>query len=233
MVLSCCDLLAVITNHPLMANIAMLWLTGNENATWEVLFNDLSNTFLGFSLLALLVMNFDRYLATYYPIFHRKFVGKRRLLGVFATLDVIFVLFSFVIVIPLETAILIFLFICGPPLLFINYKLFTISRTRRYNSISPDVRKTLSLKSISSCLLAVACFVALSIPLFVYIALRMNSKRKGYSLDDALLAGMWAKTIGSMNGTFNCLIFYWKNKILRTEGMKVIKSTKICEGFRT
>jgi hypothetical protein len=31
-----------------------------------------------------------------------------------------------------------------------------------------------------------------------------------------------------MNSTFNCLIFFWKNKILRTEGMKLIKSMKIC-----
>jgi hypothetical protein len=27
-----------------------------------------------------------------------------------------------------------------------------------------------------------------------------------------------------MNSTFNCLIFFWKNNILRTEGMKVIKN---------
>jgi hypothetical protein len=31
-----------------------------------------------------------------------------------------------------------------------------------------------------------------------------------------------------MNSTCNCLIFFWKNKILRTEGMKVIKGMKIC-----
>jgi hypothetical protein len=36
----------------------------------------LSNTFLAFSMLALLVMNLDRYLATCYPIFHRTSVTK-------------------------------------------------------------------------------------------------------------------------------------------------------------
>jgi hypothetical protein len=47
-------------------------------------------------------------------------------------------------------------------------------------------------------------------------------------LDNATLAGMWARTIMLMNCTFNCLIFYWKNNVLRTEGWKVLKSLKIC-----
>jgi hypothetical protein len=46
-------------------------------------------------------------------------------------------------------------------------------------------------------------------------------------LSNASLAGLWAKTISLMNCTFNCLIFYWKNKVLRTEGWKVLNSLKI------
>jgi hypothetical protein len=47
-------------------------------------------------------------------------------------------------------------------------------------------------------------------------------------LDNANVAGFWAITISLMNCTFNCLTFYWKNKVLRTEGLKVLKSMKIC-----
>jgi hypothetical protein len=48
-------------------------------------------------------------------------------------------------------------------------------------------------------------------------------------MDDATLAlAFWAKTITLMNCTFNSLIFYWKNKVLRTEGLKVLKSLKMC-----
>jgi hypothetical protein len=47
------------------------WMLISTRATTSV--------FLGFSLLALLVMNFERYLATYYPIFHRTSVTKGRL----------------------------------------------------------------------------------------------------------------------------------------------------------
>jgi hypothetical protein len=112
------------------------------------------------------------------------------------------------------------------PMLFINYKLFRIARkSRRNNRIPPDMKKSFPLKNISSCLLAVACFVVLYIPVFVYIGLTITSK--GASTFDGYIAALWAKTITSMNSTCNCLIFYWKNKILRTEGMKILKKLKL------
>ena len=78
MVLSCCDLLTVLTNNPLMALISMSWLTGklDGNARWPHISLRSTIIFLDFSFFALLVMNFDRYLATSYPIFHRTSVTK-------------------------------------------------------------------------------------------------------------------------------------------------------------
>ena len=78
MVLSCCDLLMVLTNTPLMALITMLWFTGklDVNTRWAYIPISSTNTFLAFSLFALLVMSFERYLATSYPIFHRTWVTK-------------------------------------------------------------------------------------------------------------------------------------------------------------
>ena len=234
MVLSCCDLLAVLTNHSLTAYIVMLRLTGEENAVevnWVSYSDTLSTGVLGLSLLALLVMSFDRYLATYHPVYHRTSVTKGKLLT-FLAISMVFlivlVVMYFHLVLSFQVAVLIFLVVLTPLLLFMNYKLFTIARQSRGNRrITPETRKLFSVKDISSCLLAVACFFALFIPTFVHIGLRMNSEEKRY-FDDAYVLAMCARTIGSMNGSFNCLIFYWKNAILRTEGMKVIKSIKIC-----
>ena len=234
MVLSCCDLLVVLTNHPLMALSAMLWLTRKLDVypRWMDDSVHFTTVFVGSSLFALLVMNLDRYLATYYPIFHRTSVTKGKLLTLLATMIVVqLTLFlmsvnDFLIFYPVF--VLIYFIIISPPMLFINYKLFTIARkSRRNNRIAPEIKKTLPLKHISSCLLAVACFVVLSVPAFVYIGLSIKLKDSS-TLNDADIAALWAKTIASMNSTFNCLIFYWKNKVLRTEGMKVIKSMRIC-----
>ena len=48
-----------------------------------MIFDKFSNILLGFSLLALLVMNVGRYLATYHPIFHRTSLTKGKLLTLF------------------------------------------------------------------------------------------------------------------------------------------------------
>jgi protein-S-isoprenylcysteine O-methyltransferase Ste14 len=178
-------------------------------------------------------MNFDRYLMTSYPIFHRTSVTKGRLLTLLAILIIVQVILramsinDFVISDQVYAIIICILFI--PAMLFINYKLFVVVRkSSKHKRISPDMKKTFSLKNISSCLLVVACVVVLSIPTLVSVGLRINSPETTHTLDNANLAAMWAITIALMNCTFNCLIFYWKNKVLRTEGLKVLKSLKIC-----
>jgi hypothetical protein len=214
----------------------MSWLTGklDVNARWPRISLGSTNIFLIFSFFALVVMNFDRYLATSYP--HRNevtSVTKGRLLTLLAILNIVEITLKvmtvndFVISFQVHTIIIATLFF--PAMLFTNYKLFLVVRkSRKTKRISPDIKKTLSLKNISSCLLVVACGVVASTPGFVYIGLRINSPETAYTLNNATLAGMWTITISLMNGTFNCLIFYWKNKVLRTEGLKVLKSLKIC-----
>jgi amino acid transporter len=135
---------------------------------------------------------------------------------------------NFVISYQVHVSIICILLI--PAMLFINYSLFLVVRkSRKKKRISPELKKTFSLKNISSCLmLAVACIVVSSIPWCVYIGLRINSPETKNTLDNANLAGMWATTMSLMNCTFNCLIFYCKNKVLLTEGWKVLKSMKIC-----
>ena len=236
MILSCCDLLVVLTNHSLSAVMALLWLAGKLGVypRWLVASVRLSHMFVAFSLLAILVMNVDRYLATYHPLFHRTSVTKARLARLLLMLiigTVILLLMSVNdFIISYQHSLLIFYSIVFPPVLFINYKLVAVARKRRVNNkiSSPEVKHSFSWQNVSSCVLAVACFVVLSIPAFIYIVQRMTSNEKESNLSNGYHAGLWGQTISSTNSTFNCLIFFWKNKILRTEGFKVIASLNGC-----
>ena len=148
MILSCCDLLVVLTAHPVIALVTMLWLTENISVypRWLLIYHRLGNMFMCISLIALLVMSVDRYLATHYPIVHRTSVTKGKLLTLFAFLVIIVIALLVMsvndLVIPIEVDVLIFLIICIPPMLFINYKLFTVARkSRKNNELSPDLKK--------------------------------------------------------------------------------------------
>ena len=183
-------------------------------------------------------MNFDRYLATSYPLFHRTSVTKKRLLTLFAIISTLVLTFIAIsvnnFIISFHVCILIVLLILAPPVLFINYKLFVVStRMRRNKRTAPEMKKTFSLNHVTSCLLVVACFVMLSIPAILFAVLWSNSTANQFTLDNATLAEMWTHTISSMSSTFNCLIFYWKNKVLRNEGWKVVRSIKISRGIQS
>ena len=153
MVLSCCDLLAVLTNNPLLALLTMSWLTGklDGNARWPHTSLRSTTVFLVFSLFAFLVMNFDRYLATSYPIFHRTSVTKGRLLTLLAILIIVEITLAVMsvneFVISYQVHIIILCILVIPAMLFINYKLFRIVRkSRRNKRVSPDMKKSFSLK---------------------------------------------------------------------------------------
>ena len=174
--------------------------------------------FFAFSLLALWVMSVDRYLATHYPLVYRTSVTKGKLLFTFLAIIHTAVIAISIndLVIPYQFGLLIFGILVILPMLFINCKLFTVPRkSRRNNGISPEMKKSFSLKTLSSWLLVVACLMTLFMPALIYIGLRLTCKETKFTLGNTQLEGLWARTAASMNSTFNCLIFYLKNKAPR------------------
>ena len=230
MVLSCSDFVAVITNHPGLLLLLISWLREDYDSVfaWRT-YLDFVTAFLGSSFYALLVMSIERYLGTYYPIFHRTSVTRRRLLALL-TIILIFhttlhVISNNDMIIPRTLVVITFVIAVLPPLVYLNFKLFQISReVRRRRAAVLEKRTTVNLKSISTCLLVVACLVVLSIPTSVYFVFNINTENRNAS--NARLSRAWAATITTMNSTLNSLIFFWKNKVLRTEGIKIVKMLK-------
>jgi hypothetical protein len=230
LVLSCLDLVTVITSHPVLVLQLVLWLNERHDLAAKMnIYLHFTCVFLGFSLLALLVMNIERYLGVYYPIFHRTSVTRRRLLTLLAILFILptklIILSTNDLVISFPVALIIFIAIVYPPLVYINYKLFKISRkVRRNNIMSSEVKRKVNTKSISTCLLVVACLMLLTISSSWYLALSFVSLKS--TSKNVRLSFIWGNTIYTMNSTFNSLIFFWKNKVLRTEAIKLLKTLK-------
>ena len=229
MVLSCFDLVAVITNHPLLLHFLIVWLKEDYDLLLKMsIYLHCSDAFFGFSFLTLLVMSIERYLGAYYPIFHRTSVTKRRLLTLLAILLVVhttsYVISTNNMVISWTLVLIIGTIVLLPPFVYLNFKLFKISREVRGRKAKLPKNRTIHLKSISSCLLAVACLLILSISVSVYIVFDIFSENRQGS--NVRLSHLWSTTIYITNCTLNSLIFFWKNKVLRTEGIKILKTLK-------
>ena len=230
MVLSCSDLLTVITNNPGLLVFLVFWLKKDYHSLrTSKLYLEIVTVFFGFSVTALLLMSIERYLGAYYPIFHRTSVTKHRLLTPLAILLIVYITLNMIsrdnIIIPKALSILIVALVVLPPLIYFNLRLFIISRkVRRRKATSPEKRTTINLKSISTCLLVVGTLVVLCIITGLYIV--FNIKTENNEASKARLSIVWGTTIFTMNCTFNSLIFFWRNKVLRTEGIKILKTLK-------
>ena len=231
MVLSCFHLVSVITSHPLLALQLVFWIKEKHDLVAKMeIYVHFGMTFLGFSMFTLVMMNIERYLGVCHPVFHRTSVTRRKLLTPLAISfmlpTLLIILSANDLVISRPVALLIFALILYPPLIFINYKLFKISRKiRRKSVILPEVMRKVDLKSIFTCLFGVASLVLLTIPTSFCLAFSFTKKSTSNNVKISLV---WAyrPTVYVANSTFNSLIFFWRNKVLRIEAMKLLKTLK-------
>ena len=226
MVLSCFDLLMIVVYNSGLLLYIITWLTKNNalharvKTYWYL--TDLSSAL---SFLTLLVMCFERYLGVHYPIFHRTSITRRRLLILLTILiippAILIILSTNDFVISYSAALLIFIVTYIPLFVFFNYKLLKISRKIRRQKVTPTNKKMIiNFKNVNTCLLAVACLFLCCIPSGFHVVISFLEEPTASS---AKLSIVWAGSFCVMNCSFNSLIFFWKNKVLRVEAMKIMK----------
>ena len=236
--LSCFDLAVVAINHPILISSAILWSMdtfGEDESksviTWKsVIFGNFS----GYSMSALLTLSVERFLALKYPFFHQTAVTKRKLVRFLLTLSLVITVSMLSLKLLYEencdnglavVFVLLFLFL----FIFLNYNMLIIAKSKRKvercaatHDPERSKRRKLNFKNSSTCLMAVGCFFIASFPCCIYSGLRFAPDTLWNERIDVVFR-IWSSTLLVMNSTFNCLIFFWRNSILRREGMKTVK----------
>ena len=167
----------------------------------------------GCSLMTLVLMNFERYLAIVHPIFHRTKVTKGLLvkcLIVTTCLSVESFLFM---------SALVFIYV---RIYFASRKSFHTFRRMNITNASPQGQDTSqlereqhlrNLRLVKSCCIVVVCFL----PACVLVTVISNYNELTYMFHTC------AETLLLLNSSLNSLIFFWKNKLLRKEAQRVLK----------
>ena len=121
--------------------------------------------------------------------------------------------------------VLFFLFL----FIYLNYTMYIIAKSKGKGGRITTTHghqetngQKLNLKQISTCSMAIGCFVICSSPTIVGFILYLISDALLNDRSDKLFH-IWLSTLFAMNSTFNCLIFFWENSVLRREGIKAVK----------
>ena len=241
LVLSCFDLAVVGVTHPLVISSSVYMSIDNFQGARELRRVFISFILFGFSMCALFTLNIERFLALMCPFFHQALVSRKRLICFFAFLSLtvvgvsplIFINRKTVVVVHILSAIYV-LFMLSLSI-YTNYKIFVIAKSKRVNNnVSPNIKtakdekrrkRITNLKKISTCTLAVGCYCFCCCPIVAYSVLRLVSGAPSYK-KQVLLFNLWSNTFISINSTLNCVIFFWRNSVLRHEGMKAINALK-------
>ena len=236
-VLSCFDLAVVAVNHPILITSAILWPRRRFYKELEIVAPIVTIEVAGLSLFALLMLNVERFLAISYPFLHQSVVTEARV-----KICLVFWIIMQVGMSPLlhfyETTknalITVYVFVLLCVFVYSNYKILIIAKSKRKDeriarlgveTNTCQKRKKsmiLNFKSISTCSLAVGCFFLCSLPQLVFSVWRIVTNTP-WDDNQAVVFSFWCNTILFMNSTFNCLIFFWRNSVLRQEGMKIAK----------
>ena len=182
LVLSCFDLAAVAIVHPLLIASAILWSMQSYREIHH------ASLFLiiylgGFSMLALLALNIERFLALIFPFFHQSTVTKTRIST--------FLVFSMMIQVTLspllyfygsvlsDSLITVFIIVVLCTFIYLNYKILFIAKSKfKDRRVAPAdaatgsskkaKKRKIDFQNISTCCLAVGCFSILSLPEIIY-----------------------------------------------------------------
>ena len=233
--LSCFDLGVTGITHAVIIVSAIYAYFGEVSELREKIRLYICILLQGFSLISLFVLNIERFLAITYPFFYQRVVTKAKLLSCLTAMICILVIETIVsyykigatdIMIIANLALFMSLFT------FANYKMFIVAKSKQANEIivlgsQAEIKKQkcfVSFKYISTCSLAVFCSLICSCPPIVHSGLCWKWETPLYGTQ-FLSLGLWASTSVSMSSTFNCLIFFWRNSILRREATKIFKGS--------
>ena len=228
-ILSCSDLLVVITVHP-----STIFLSVNCSFGDSCIFLDHYDTIayatvvaFGFTMPVLFTMTVERYFGLVFPFLHKTSVTKRRLIYFLVIMEILSITveaLSFIFKTNFVESVMISSVLVL--LILMNYRMYTIAkskskRTSRNGGTIPDCKK------YYTCLLAVASFFVTCSPSVVYYVLKVTKTMDARS-ELGVWLFFWSETLLCTNSSVNSLIFFWNNSILRNEAKRLLTAACFC-----
>ena len=224
LVKSIMDLAIAVVTFPLY--ITLLSREIGENPTCDEYFlsKKIGALFNVYSVTIMCMMNFDRYMAILHPITHRNKVTKQRLLKytvLAMVLQIILFVFS-IIEVKIVTYVL-----AATTLLLIATTVFVYARI--FCSVRKATRNRKwklkkELKLAGSSFLIVVCFLVC----FLSATIAYINRLKDQPSFSLVVRRRRFALLSLLSTTLNPIIFFWRDKAMRTRGIALIKCHFFC-----
>ena len=237
MILSATDLI-VVTSVPAMFLVSSIpEIRGTPQCFSRICFLIVIKTTPLLSVTSLVIMNIERYLAIVHPILHRTSVTKGKIIFAFIVIGFIFVTCAAINFAWNSIGLLIYSvggFIICSITLFQYVTIFYIARKALFRRVTKFSNEETNMSNIRSNLcdlkLARTCFFIVFLCFICYLPIAIitgvwqhffPNKETWNALFNCIL---WFAPLIAMNGTLNCLIFFWGNRELRKQGWKLVRN---------
>lgn len=234
--LSCADFIVVIIVHPSIAWITYSQLHGGKYEVHKFIITDVFYIAQSFSIVMLPTLNVERFLAIKFPFFHQMQVTKKRLTVFAAFLECLVVLLkSLVWLDVLRSTIFICLPLTSITLVYLNFEMYKIARSKE-RRIATTISKSNGRENYPKKMptfFVVVCLMVFLLPraaLSFYTSISLTSTFDNMA---EVHLHLWSNTIMVMNSSFNCLAFFWKNSLLRREGLKIVWNCTLAKCYRS
>ena len=232
MVLSGSDLAVGIIVEPVFLFHLGREIYGMEDCFGSTVKKIIVEFFVAISFTTFVALNVEIYLSIIYPIFHKTKVTNRRVLAIICVIGIITIIrtYLFVFHIGKRAAKLfasIFILITFIALTYIHVKIsMAVYKRRRIGFAggvrSSNVRESKSflhgVREAKSCLLVLFCTVLCFLPSAIEDGM---TERSTFMV---ILFNPWRSTFALAASFLNCIVFFWRNGILRKEAKNVIHS---------
>ena len=209
----------IFGNANLTVNLA-LTLYGNSKCITYILVDLLAFPTAAMSFMTLFALNVERYLSIVHPIYHRTNVTKSKLLRSAVLLWLISLAVTFcyptlgAIAKNVTTFIMCFIIFATCYVYFAIFR--TARKPARSASRSQREQDSQNINLAKSCVVVVICTLVCYLP----FAVTRSFQRHDYQ---TLVFAMWSITFALSAPSLNCVVFFLRNPVFRTEVEKIFR----------
>ena len=223
MLLSVNDLVVGVLGNANHAVTLVLTLNGDPKCVMYILVDLLAFPTAAMSFMTLFVLNVERYLSVVHPIYHRTKVTKSKLfccaVVLWSVSIAVMICYATLGAIAKNLTSFIMCFIIFATC-YVYISIFRAARKPvRVSSVevrarTQRIQDEQNINLAKSCAIAVICTLACYLPFAVARSLQRNDFQ-------TLVLAMWSVTCALAASSLNCVVFFLRNPVLRTEVKRI------------